>query len=221
MGRKRTRPINTETVRAFDGLKNWPADALDWLHAQFGQKRVGAGLTYAEILGELKRTWNLDWNDSSLSNYYGYWRSVLYVEDKANAEATAILAGLVGGHPTEELKIAAKQIIQQQRLLALTRLGDSDPTAVVALSQRDDRLELDRDKFDLSREKKLLQDEKLKLDQERLQIERDKAAAIDRPSLFLEFWKMVVETIAGGSPEGAAVLNQHFDQVMARIKAGV
>jgi hypothetical protein len=60
----------------------------------------------------------------------------------------------------------------------------------------------------------------LKVDQDRLQLDRERQAAIDRPSLFLEFWKMVVETIATGSPEGAAVLNQHFDQVMARVKAG-
>ena len=139
MGRRRSPDTALATARSFDALKTWPADALDWLHAQFDRKRIGAGDTYAEILAALKDRWGLDWNDSSLSRYYGYWRSVLWVEDRASAEAEAILQGLTGGQPSEELKVAAKQMIEQQRLLALGRLGAADPAEVVRLGLAHDR----------------------------------------------------------------------------------
>lgn len=218
MGRQRTHPIDVTSARSFDALKAWPQDALDWLHVAFERKRVGAGQTYEEILAEVKRQWNLYWNDSSLSRYYGYWRSTLYVEDRARDEATAIVERLVSS-PSPDLVAAAKQLLQQQRLLALTRMDAADPLDVVRSAQSQDKIDLARDKIALDREKKLLQDDKLKIDQDRLQLERERQAAIDRPSLFLDFWKLVVETIATASPEGASVLNQHFDQVMAKIKA--
>lgn len=218
MGRRRTAAADLATARGFDALRAWPQDALDWLHVEFERKRQGAGKTYVELLAGVKEQWGLDWNDSSLSRYYGYWRSTLYVEDRARDEASAIVERLVH-HPSPDLVAAAKQLLQQQRLLALTRMDASDPAEVVRSAQAQDKIELSREKLNLDRDKKAMQDEKLALDRERLQLERERQAAIDRPSLFLDFWKLVVETIATASPEGASVLNQHFDQVMAKIKA--
>ncbi len=219
MGRRRTAEVAPATARSFAELRDWPQEALDYLHAAFDRKRQGAGPTWAALLAEIAERFGRTWNDSSLSRYYGYWRSTMYVEDRARDEAAAIVERLVA-EPSPDLMAAARQLLQQQRLLALTRAEAADPMAVIRSAQTQDKIDLQRDKIALDREKKALQDAKLTLDQERLQLERERQAAIDRPSLFLEFWRMVVETIATASPEGAAVVNQHFDQVMAKVKAG-
>jgi hypothetical protein len=156
---------------------------------------------------------------SSLANYRTWWRS----EKRRALEARDIVrdaAEALQLIPAEQRSQAVDQKLETLALVVMEKLESSDPRVVMGLLQNQRRLDLSREKLEVDKSKKQLQDEKLKLDQERLQLEREKQAAIDRPSLFLEFWKMVVETIAGSSPEGASVLNQHFDQVMAKIKAG-
>lgn len=141
MGRHRIHPVDGTTARSFGELHDWPADALDWLHAEFARKREGAGLTYEALLQELGTRWGLTWNDSSLSRYYGYWSSTLRIEDQARDEAAAIVERLVSS-PSPDLLAAAKQLLQQQRLLALTRLEAADPAEVVRLGLAHDRNEI-------------------------------------------------------------------------------
>jgi len=141
MGRPRTHAPDLLTARSFGELRSWPADALHWLHAEFDRKRQGAGLTYAEILKEIGGRWSLTWSSSALSRYYGYWSSTLRIEDQARDEATAIVERLVA-HPSPDLLAAAKQLLQQQRLLALTKLEAADPTEVVRLGLAHDRNEI-------------------------------------------------------------------------------
>jgi len=112
MGRQRMRTVQIETARSFRELKTWPQEALDFLHAAFERKRLGAGPTWAELLAEVEKKFSVTWNDSSLSRYYGYWRSTLWVEDRARDEATAIVERLVS-HPSPDLVAAAKQLLQQ------------------------------------------------------------------------------------------------------------
>lgn len=217
MGRRREQEVRADSARSFRELKAWPQEALDYLHVAFERKRLGAGPTWAELLTEVQEKFGVTWNDSSLSRYYGYWRSTLWVEDRAREEATAIVERLVS-HPSPDLVAAAKQLLQQQRLLALTRMDAADPTEVVSLSQRQDRIDLVREKLALDREKKKLADDKLGIDQARLELEREKKLAIDRPALFLEFFKAMVETLVQTDPQAAEVLNKHFDRLMVKVK---
>jgi hypothetical protein len=158
-------------------------------------------------------------NQSSLANYRTWWKT----EKRRALEARDIVRDAAESLqlvPADQRSQVVDQKLETLALIVMERLEASDPKAIIRLLQNQRRLDLSRDKLEVDKGKAELQDQKLKLDQERLQLERDKQAAIDRPSLFLEFWKMVVETIAGQSPEGAAVINQHFDAVMAKVKAG-
>jgi hypothetical protein len=151
MGRRRTAAADLVTARSFGELKSWPQDALDWLHVEFARKREGAGPTYAELLAELAERWHLTWNDSALSRYYGYWASTLRIEDQAREEAAAIVERLVAS-PSPDLLAATKQLLQQQRLLALTRLEAADPAEVVRLGLAHDRNELREKQLAVQRE---------------------------------------------------------------------
>ncbi|MGD0263546.1 MAG: hypothetical protein ABSD47_01165 [Candidatus Methylomirabilota bacterium] len=219
MGRHRTREVAADRARSFTTLKGWPDEALVYLQEVFERKRQGAGPTWAELLADLKTRFNVDWNDSSLSRYYGFWEQRLRVEREAHDQAVALAEHFLMDSSGDS-KALLSQLLEHQRLIALSNLGAADPTDVAYLALASDRLELAKKKLGLDQEKKKLGDEKLLLDKARLELEREKAAAIDRPGLFLEFWKTVVETIAQASPEGAEVINRHFDQVMAKIKAG-
>lgn len=217
MGRQRMRTAQIEAARSFRELKGWPQEALDFLHAAFERKRQGAGPTWAELLGEIQQKFGVQWNDSSLSRYYGYWRSTLWVEDRARDEATAIVERLVA-HPSPDLVTAAKQLLQQQRLLALTRMDAADPVDVVKLGLADEKLRITQEKLQLDQERQRIADEKLTLDKARLEIEREKKLAIDRPALFLEFFKSMVETLVQVDPQAAEVLNKHFDRLMVKVR---
>jgi hypothetical protein len=140
------------TARSFEALRDWPQEALDHLHAAFRRKAQGAGPTWADLLAEVKGQFGLDWNDSSLSRYYGYWRSTLRIEEQAREEAEAIVSRLTDT-PTPDLVAAARQLLQQQRLLALTRMEAADPTTVVQLGLRADRLALDERKLEVERKR--------------------------------------------------------------------
>jgi vacuolar-type H+-ATPase subunit I/STV1 len=149
---------------------------LDYLVAAFERKRQGAGPTWAELLKEVREKFRLEWNDSSLSRYYGYWRSTLYVEDRAREEATAIV-GRLREHPTPELEAAVKQLLLQQRMLALTRLDGADPVDIIHAGLAQDRVGVERDKVDLQRQK--LDIERGLADLERRKVElREKAAEV-------------------------------------------
>jgi hypothetical protein len=221
MGRHRTRGVTADRARSFAALRSLSDEGLLYLHEAFERRRQGAGPTLAELLEELKQKFGFEWNDSSLSRYYGFWEQRLRAERVAHEEAVALAEHFLGGGEGEgDSRELLQQLLEHQRLVALSNLGNADPAEVAALGLAHDRLELAKRRLDLDEEKKRLAQEKLAIDQARLQLERERAAAIDRPGLFLEFWKMAVETIAQASPEGAAAINQHFDQVMAKIKAG-
>jgi hypothetical protein len=156
---------------------------------------------------------------SSLGNYRTWWRS----EKRRALEARDIVRDAVDALnliPADQRSQAVDQKLETLALIVMERLESADPRAVMALLHNTRRLDMAREKLKLDESRKLLADDKLTLDRERLQLEREKQAAIDRPALFLEFWRMIIEDVASRSPEGAAVLNQNFDSVMAKIKAG-
>ncbi len=74
MGRSRTRPVRVDRVRTFAALKGLSDEGLLYLHEVFERKRQGAGPTWKELLVDLKARFNFEWNDSSLSRYFGYWK---------------------------------------------------------------------------------------------------------------------------------------------------
>ena len=51
-----------------------------------------------------------------------------------------------------------------------------------------------------------------------LELERERRTAVDKPGLFLEFFRLLAETVAKDDPAAAEVLQRHFDPLMARIK---
>jgi hypothetical protein len=218
MGRRRTRATTADRARSFAALRGLSDEGLVYLHEAFERRFQGAGPTLAELLDELKAKFGFAWNDSSLSRYYGFWEQRLRVERVAHDEAVALAEHFVGdGGNADTTKLLA-QLLEHQRLIALSNLGQSDPAEVAALGLAHDRVELARRKLGLDEEKKKLQDDRLTLDRERLELEREKKLAIDRPALFLEFFKSMIETLVGVDPQAAEVLNRHFDRLMAKVK---
>jgi hypothetical protein len=151
-----------DNTRTFEGLRGAPREALDFLHAEFAQKRLGAGRTWAEVLAALATQYGIQWHDSGLSRYYAYWASTLRIEDQAREEAEAIVGRLLqDGDKSPDLVAAAKQLLQQQRLLALTKIGAEDPAEVVRLGIAHDRNEIRAAQVALDRKRVELLERKL------------------------------------------------------------
>jgi len=214
MGRRRggARP----TTRSFTGLAGLPPEGVAWLNSQCEQRRQGIGPTAQQVLAELQRRWGIEWNDSSLSSYQAFYETTLRIEAQAHDEAITLAKHFMARGPEAEGDL--RGILEHSRLVALSRMGGADPIQVYRTLLAHDRTELTRQKLSLDKEKKALQDEKLAIDKARLELEREKKLAIDKPALFLEAFKLFVETVQG-DPEAAAVLSRNFDRFMAQIKA--
>ena len=222
MGRHRTRDSSADRARSFAALKDWPDEALAYMQEVFERRRQGAGGTLAELLSDLKQKFNVEWNDSSLSRYYGFWEEKLYVEKLAHEQAIAMAEHFLGDArgTRDDGRELLQQLLEHQRLVALSNLGKADPAEVAALGLASDRLELARRKLNLDQEKQQVADERLMIDKARLEIEREKKLAIDKPALFLEFFKVMAETLVQVDPQAAEILNKHFDRLMVKVKAG-
>lgn len=206
-----------ENSRGFDELKAWPQEALDYLHEEFKRRRIGAGQSYKDVLADLETRWGLHWNDSSLSRYYKKWRSPAFPIEQADAEARELMAAFKAT-PTAELEEHLRQLIAARALLSGRDLDLANPVQVVKLSHASKKLRMAEDKLQLDQERQRNADEKLALDKARLELEREKRLAIDKPALYLEAFRLFVETVQG-DPEAAAVLNRNFDRFMVKIKA--
>jgi signal transduction histidine kinase len=217
MGRHRTRVVQADRARSFAALRGLSDEGLLYLQEVFERKRQGAGPTWAELLAELKDKFAFDWNDSSLSRYYGFWEAKLRVEQQAHQEAIGLAEHFLR-NPTPEIQGMLSQLLEHQRLVALSNLDGADPADVVALGLAHDRVDLARRKLNLDQEKKQISEEKLVIDQARLELEREKKLAIDKPALFLEFFKSMTETLVQADPQAAEVLNKHFDRLLVKIK---
>ena len=217
MGRTRTRLLQADRARSFAALRGLSDEGLLYLHDTFERKRQGAGPTWGELLADLQTKFDFAWNDSSLSRYYGFWEGKLRVEQQAHHEAIDLAEHFLR-NPTPEAERLLAQLLEHQRLVALSNLDGADPTDVVALGLAHDRVDLARRKLNLEQEKKVLSEEKLAIDQARLALEREKKLAIDKPALFLEFFKSMTETLVQTDPHAAEVLNTHFDRLMVKIK---
>jgi hypothetical protein len=181
MGRHRTRQVVADRARSFTTLKDWPDEALAYLQEVFERKRQGAGPTWAELLADLKTRFNVDWNDSSLSRYYGFWEQRLRLERVAHDEAIALAEHFLKDNSGDNKELLA-QLLEHQRLIALSNLGAAEPSEVVALGLASDRLELAKKKLGLDEERKKLQAEKVKIDQGHLDLERRKVELREKAS---------------------------------------
>jgi len=176
MGRHRTRDSSADRARSFAALKDWPDEALAYMQEVFERRRQGAGGTLAELLSDLKQKFNVEWNDSSLSRYYGFWEEKLYVEKLAHEQAIAMAEHFLGeGRETkDERRELLQQLLEHQRLVALSNLGKADPAEVAALGLASDRLELAKKRLEIDEGRKTIQQELLRIEQGRLDLERRK-----------------------------------------------
>ena len=145
MGRPRA-----DGTRHFAGLEHVAPEVLDYIHAAFRLKRMGAGPTWESLLKALKDGFGFKWNDTSLSRYYKYWRSDLFILNAADDQAREMIE-CYKQHPTADLESLIRQQLASVRLLAVRDLEGADPTAVIALGQRQEQIDLAREKMDISK----------------------------------------------------------------------
>jgi hypothetical protein len=179
-GRHRTREVSADRARSFAALKDWPDEALAYMQEVFERRRQGAGGTLAELLADLKAKFNVEWNDSSLSRYYGFWEEKLYVEKLAHEQAIAMAEHFLdGGRATEDgTRELLQQLLEHQRLVALSNLGKADPAEVAALGLASDRIDLARNRMEWEKERaagsRHLAEARLQIDRELADLERRK-----------------------------------------------
>jgi hypothetical protein len=155
---------------------------------------------------------------SGLQRYRSWWQSEHRAAEEARQYAQEIAASLKG-QPPEDVRKVIEQKIEQLYLLQLRHLEGKDPLEVAGLALEQQKVSMRRDKLALDTERKRLHEERLTLDKEKLDLQREKKAAIDRPALFMEFFRAMTETLVHVDPQAAEVLNRHFDRLMARVKA--
>jgi hypothetical protein len=155
---------------------------------------------------------------SALQRYRVWWTSEHRAAQEAQEYAREIAASLKG-HPAEDVRRFIEQKLEQLFLLKLRSLEGQDPLAVAELALKQQKVSMRREKLGLDTERERLHKERLALDKEKLELQREKKAAINRPALFLEFFKGMTETLIHVDPQAAEVLNKHFDRIMAGIKA--
>jgi hypothetical protein len=215
MGRRRTaepRPA----IRRFAGIAGLPPEGVAWLNTQCELRSQGVGPTARALLEELQRRWGIVWNDTSIGDYQAFYESQVRIEAQAHEEGIALAKYFLDRGPEAAGDLSG--IIEHARLAALTRMGEAEPVEVFRTLIAHDRSQQAKEKLGLERDKKALQDEKLALDRARLELERERKLAIDKPGLFLEFFKGMVETLVQTDPAAAEVLNRHFDRLMAKVK---
>jgi len=188
MGRHRTREVSADRARSFAALKDWPDEALAYMQEVFERRRQGAGGTLAELLADLKAKFNVEWNDSSLSRYYGFWEEKLYVEKLAHEQAIAMAEHFLGdGDQRSEVRGQGsgdgnrellQQLLEHQRLVALSNLGKADPAEVAALGLASDRMELAKGRLEWDKQRaagsRQLAESRLQIDRELADLERRK-----------------------------------------------
>lgn len=179
MGRHRTRTVQADRARSFAALKGLSDEGLLYLQDVFERKRQGAGPTWAELLIELKEKFGFAWNDSSLSRYYGFWEAKLRVEKEAHEQAVELAQHFLR-NPTEETEKLLQQLLEHQRLVALSNLDGADPADVVALGLAHDRVELARKRLNLEGEKKAIQEQQLDLNRQLVVLETRKVELRER-----------------------------------------
>lgn len=140
MGRRRTREV-AAGARSFAALRGWPREAIAALHDWCERRHVGAAPTAEAFLHELAERFGVAWNDSSLSRYYGFWEARIRVEQEARDQAVALARAFLQS-PTEDTEAILSQLLQHQRLVALSNLGAADPVQVAQLGLDADKLEL-------------------------------------------------------------------------------
>jgi hypothetical protein len=168
MGRRRVRDSSADRARSFAALKGWPDEALAYMQEVFERRRQGAGGTLAELLADLKAKFGVEWNDSSLSRYYGFWEEKLYVEKLAHEQAIAMGEHFLANYSGDYKEIGV-QLFEHGRVVALSNLGKVDPAEILALGLATDRLEFAKQKEE---EKKKADQERKKLLEGKLEIER-------------------------------------------------
>jgi len=177
MGRRRVRDSSADRARSFAALKDWPDAALAYMQEVFERRRLGAGGTLEELLADLKAKFGVEWNDSSLSRYYGFWESRLRVERIAQEEAIALAEHFLP-NDVGDSKALLEQLLWQQRLRALSNLGKADPAEVAALGLASDRMELAKGRLEWDKQRaagsRQLAEERLKLDREMTALETRK-----------------------------------------------
>ena len=189
MGRRRVREAIADRARSFAALKDWPDEALAYMLDVFERRRLGAGGTLADLLADLKAQFNVEWNDSSLSRYYGFWESRLRIERVAHEEAVA-LAEDFRRNASGDSKDLHEQLLESQRLRVLSN-PLADPAEIVAMVLANDRMKLASDRLDWQKQRaagsRQLAEERLKLDREMTALETRKvelrekvATAVDR-----------------------------------------
>jgi len=188
-------------------------DALAVVHAGFLRHA-----TLAAIVAKVKEATGEKVASSSLQRYRDWWKSEARPAQEAAAMAREVAAALKG-HPAEDVRKVIEQKIEQLYLLQLRHLEGKDPLEVAGLALEQQKVSMRRDKLGLDREREQLHKERLALDKGKVELQREKKAAIDRPALFLEFFKGMVDQLVHVDPQAAGVLNKHFDRLMAKVKA--
>jgi parvulin-like peptidyl-prolyl isomerase len=174
--------------------------------------------TLAAIIARVKQETGETVASSSLQRYRDWWQSEARPAQEA-AEMAREVAAALKDHPAEDVRRLIEKKIEQLYLLQLRHLEGKDPLEVAGLALEQQKVTMRRDKLALDTERKRLHEERLTLDKERLDLQREKKAAIDRPALFMEFFRAMTETLVHVDPQAAEVLNRHFDRLMARVKA--
>jgi hypothetical protein len=187
-------------------------DAKAVVHAGFLRQA-----TLAAIVARVKEVTGETVALSSLQRYRDWWTSEARPAQQAADMAREVAAALKD-HPAEDVRRLIEQKIEQLYLLQLRHLEGKDPLEVADLALQQQKVSMRREKLGLDSQRELLHKERLALDKERLELQREKKAAIDRPALFLEFFKGMVDQLVHVDPQAAEVLNKHFDRLMARIK---
>jgi hypothetical protein len=188
MGRRRVHEVSADRARSFAALKDWPDEALAYMLDVFERRRLGAGGTLAELLADLKAKFNVEWNDSSLSRYYGFWEGRLRVERVAHEEAVA-LAEDFRRNASGDSKDLHEQLLESQRLRVLSN-PLADPAEIVAMVLANDRMKLASDRLDWQKQQAVgarqIAEEKLKLDIELTDLERRKVELREKAAQITE-----------------------------------
>lgn len=184
MGRRRTRPVSA-TTRSFAALRGLSDEGLVHLEKLYERKRSGAGPTYEELLAEMRDRFGLEWNDSSMARHYAFWEARLRPEREAHDEAIALAEHFLGENSADNREMLV-QLLEHQRLIALSKLGSADPAEVAALGLASDRLELAKKKLGLEQERKGIQEKRLKIEQDLADLERRKVELREKASQAVE-----------------------------------
>lgn len=174
--------------------------------------------TYEQIVEAVRQATGETIGKSSLARYWREWR----VQQRAREAREIALAQLADLRrlPTDKLDEVIEQLLRTNAYesLAQAEAGDIDPGKAMRALDARQRTRMSREKLQIDQEKQRVADERLALDKARLELERERKLAIDKPALFLEFFKGMVETLVQADPAAAEVLNRHFDRLMARVK---